>query len=58
MTARFNTAWMSKEEYKCWLQPVPSDNTRAKCTLCMKTISLPNMGEAMPQGRNIRQHVN
>ena len=45
MTARFNTAWMSKEEYKSWLQPVPSDNTRAKCTLCMKTISLSNMGE-------------
>ena len=45
MTARFNTAWMSKEEYKSWLQPVPSDNTRAKCTLCMKTISLSNMGQ-------------
>ena len=43
--AGFNSDWMSKDQYKAWLISVPGDNTKAKCTLCAKTFSLPNMGE-------------
>ena len=44
-SARFNKDWLLKEQYKSWLTPVPQDNTKAKCKLCMKTFSLSNMGE-------------
>ena len=46
MAARFNVEWMSKEEYKDWLLPEDSDNTKARCKLCRKTSSLSNMGES------------
>ena len=36
---------MSKEEYKDWLLPEDSDNTKARCKLCSKTFSLSMMGE-------------
>ena len=45
MAARFNLEWMSKEEYKDWLLPEDSDNTKERCKLCRKTFSLSNMGE-------------
>ena len=45
MAARFNIEWMSKEEYKDWLLPEDSDNTKARCKLCRKTFSLSNVGE-------------
>ena len=43
--ARFNSDWMSKDQYKAWLTSVPTDNTKVKCKLCAKTFSLSNMGE-------------
>ena len=43
--ARFNSEWMSKDQYNTWLTSVPKDNTKAKCKLCAKTFSLSNMGE-------------
>ena len=30
MAARFNLDWMNKEEYKDWLLPKQSDNTKAR----------------------------
>ena len=45
MAARFNLEWMSKEEYKDWLLPEDSGNTKARYKLCRKTFSLSNMGE-------------
>ena len=45
MAARFNLEWMSKEEYKDWLLPEDSDNTKATCKLRRKTFSLSNMGK-------------
>ena len=36
---------MDKVEYKDWLLPEPSNNTKAKCRLCMRSFSLSNMGE-------------
>ena len=45
MAARFNLDWMNKEEYKDWLLPEHSDNTKARCKFCRKTFSLSNMGE-------------
>ena len=43
--ARFNSDWMSKDQYKAWLTSVPEDNTKAKCKLCAKTFSLSKTGE-------------
>ena len=45
MAIRFNKEWMDKVEYKDWLLPEPSNNTKAKCRLCMRSLSLSNMGE-------------
>ena len=45
MAARFNLDWMNKEEYKDWLLPEHSDNTKARCKFCRKIFSLFNMGE-------------
>ena len=45
MAIRFDKEWMDKVEYKDWLLPEPSDNTKAKCRLCMRSFSLSNMGE-------------
>ena len=45
MAARFNLDWMNKEEYKDWLLPEQSDNTKARCKFCRRTFSLSNMGE-------------
>ena len=45
MTARFNKEWMGRVEYKDWLLPEPSDNTKAKCRFCKRSFSLSNMGE-------------
>ena len=42
---RFNSDWMSKDQYKAWLTSEPEDNTMVKCKLCAKTFSLSNMGE-------------
>ena len=44
-TSRFNTDWLSREEYKDWLLPEESDNTKARCKIFKKTFSLSNMGE-------------
>ena len=45
MVIRFNKEWMDKVEYRDWLLPEPSNNTKAKCRLCMRSFSLSNMGE-------------
>ena len=45
MAIRFNKELMDKVEYKDWLLPEPSNNTKAKCRLCMRSFSLSNMGE-------------
>ena len=45
MTARFNKEWMGRVEFKDWLLPEPSDNTKAKCIFCKRSFSLSNMGE-------------
>ena len=52
MTARFNKEWMGRVEYKDWLLPEPSDNTKAKCRFCKRSFSLSNMGEPA-----IKSHV-
>ena len=40
-TSRFNTVWLGREEYKDWLLPEESANTKD----VQKTFSLSNMGE-------------
>ena len=44
-STRFNSDWISRDQYKAWLTSVPEDNTKAKWKLCTKTFSLANMGE-------------
>ena len=44
-TSRFNTDWLSREEYKDWLPPEESDNSKARCKIFKKTFYLSNMGE-------------
>ena len=44
MAIRFNNEWMDKVEYKDWLLLEPSNNTKAKFRLCMRSFSLSNMG--------------
>ena len=62
MAIRFNKEWMDKVEYKDWLLPKPSNNTKAKCRLCMRSFSLSNMGEpalkSHVQGKKHQDAVN
>ena len=59
MAIRFNKEWMDKVEYKDWLLPEPSNNTKAKCRLCMRSFSLSNMGEpALKSHAQGKKHQN
>ena len=55
MAIRFNKEWMDKVEYKDWLLPEPSNNTKAKC----RSFSLSNMGEpALKSHAQGKKHQN
>jgi len=41
---RFNNEWQTDPAFESWLQPVPDDPHRARCSLCSKTFDLSNMG--------------
>ena len=57
--SRFNTDWLSREEYKDWLLPEESDNTKARYKICKKTFSLSNMGEtAVKNHAAEKKHAN
>ena len=59
MAIRLNKEWMDKVEYKDWLLPEPSNNTKAKCRLCMRSFSLSNMGEpALKSHAQGKKHQN
>ena len=59
MAIRFNKEWMDKVEYKDWLLPEPSNNTKAKCRLCIRSFSLSNMGEpALKSHAQGKKHQN
>ena len=50
---------MDKVEYKDWLLPEPSNNTKAKYRLCMRSFSLSNMGEpALKSHAQGKKHQN
>lgn len=51
MTARFQVDWIDDPEFKDWLEEIPSDIHRAKCSVCKTTFSLSNMGR-----RAVRSH--
>ena len=45
--------------YKDWLLPEPSNYTKAKCRLCMRSFSLSNMGEpALKSHAQGKKHQN
>ena len=59
MAIRFNKEWMNNVEYKDLLMPEPSNNTKAKCRLCMRSFSLSNMGEpALESHAQGKKHQN
>ena len=59
MAIRFNKEWMDKVQYRDWLLPEPSNNTKAKCRLCMRSFSLSNMGEpALKSHAQGKKHQN
>ena len=48
-----------KVEYKDWLLPETSNNTKAKCRLCMRSFSLSNMGKpALKSHAQGKKHQN
>ena len=58
MAITFNKEWMDKVEYKDWLLPEPSHNTKAKCRLCTRSFSL-SMGEpALKSHAQGKKHLN
>ena len=55
---RFNTDWMSEDQYKALLTSVPEYNRKAKCKLCAKPFSLSNMGEqALKRHATGKKHI-
>ena len=40
----FNNEWLTDSAFASWLQAVPDDPHRARCSLCSKTFDLNNMG--------------
>ncbi|XP_035217957.1 uncharacterized protein LOC118191263 isoform X2 [Stegodyphus dumicola] len=42
----FNEKWLENPNYKEWLQCHDTDKRQAKCTVCCKSFSIGNMGEA------------
>ena len=59
MAIRFNKEWMDKVEYKDWLLPEPSSNTKVKYRLCMRSSSLSNTGEpALKSHAQGKKHQN
>ena len=43
-STRLNTDWMLRDEYKPWLEPVLSDNTKSKIQILYENIFTSNMG--------------
>ena len=43
-TSRFNKEWLTHGEFKDWIQEVPNDALKARCSFCDKTVELSNMG--------------
>lgn len=41
---RFNEVCLEKNNFKCWLKPVPGNQHEARCTLCKKNIRLGTLG--------------
>ena len=43
---KFQDSWLYKNEYKEWLLKVPSDIHSARCSVCLKSFKVDNMGES------------
>ena len=40
----FQNEWLTNEEYSNWVQVVPKNRSRVKCSLCKTEIDISNMG--------------
>lgn len=52
MTTKFQINWLDNPEFKDWIQQLPNDIKKAKCSICQSTFSLSNMGT-----RALRSHA-
>ncbi|KAH7965160.1 hypothetical protein HPB49_004549 [Dermacentor silvarum] len=43
---KFQSAWLSNDDYKLWVAPDTSDPHRAKCTTCRKTFDIAKTAKA------------
>ena len=57
MAARFNLEGMSKKEYKDWLLPEDSDNTKARYKLCKKNIFFIQYGRTFSEKSCTREEA-
>jgi len=54
----FNNGWLLEEDYKLWIEKVPTDISSARCSVCRKTFSLSNMGKnALDSHRKSTKHM-
>ena len=42
----FQNEWLTNEEYSNWVQAVPKNRSRVKCSFCKTEIDISNMGVA------------
>ena len=42
----FQNEWLTNEEYSNWVQAVPKNKSRVKCSFCKTEINISNMGVA------------
>ena len=42
----FQNKWLTNEEYSNWVQAVPKNRSRVKCSFCKTDIDISNMGVA------------
>ena len=40
----FQIEWLANEDYSNWVQAVPNDRSRVKCSFCKTEIDISNMG--------------
>ena len=54
---KFRKEWLTKDDYKKWVQE-SSDNKKAYCKVCKKTIHLSNMGQrALTLHMKSKKHI-
>lgn len=57
-SCKFRKEWLSKDEYKEWVQESADNDNKAYCKVCKKTIDLSNMGQrALTSHMKSKKHI-